>query len=309
MAVIKQWLTWAVILFGNLNLLFAQEQQLLPFPNSRYADIQQLNMHYRQWPALTALRGHVVLVHGFCGSTFSWRHNIEALQEAGFEVLAVDVPPYGYSDRAPRVNHSPSFQADLIWKLIDQLYPERQKWSLIGHSLGGAIIGAMAARRQSQTSHVIFVDGIMKHVGAGAKPFYKWLLGSFYVQTGAEVAGKLHFFRPKVFYRLLQTAYGQSPDSIAVAGYLTPLKIKKTASRIFDMAAFSVATFEYAEVDVLCPALVIWGERDTWIPRSAGEQMHRLLPDSEFHIIKGAAHCPMETHARIFNQLVLDFLK
>ncbi len=39
----------------------------------------------------------VLLVHGFGGSTFSWRHTLKALAEAGYRAIAFDRPPFGLS--------------------------------------------------------------------------------------------------------------------------------------------------------------------------------------------------------------------
>ncbi|HYF76370.1 MAG TPA: alpha/beta fold hydrolase [Symbiobacteriaceae bacterium] len=41
----------------------------------------------------------VVLVHGFAGSTFCWRYQIAPLADAGYRVLAIDLPGFGLSSR------------------------------------------------------------------------------------------------------------------------------------------------------------------------------------------------------------------
>ncbi|MEM7371763.1 MAG: alpha/beta hydrolase [Bacteroidota bacterium] len=295
------------IFLGCCTPSFAQET--LPFPNSQFADISGLRIHYRQWKTENESKGHILLIHGFCGSTISWRNNVLPLLQAGWNLLAVDMPPYGYSDRAALINHSPSLQADLLWALTDQLSPGKDTWHLIGHSLGGAVAGAMAARRPSQSSSVIIIDGIMRHVGSGAKPVYRHILGSRLAKFLAEVAAVFHFFRPATVKNILGKAYGRRPTTEEVHAYLEPLKMPRTASGIFDMAAYASATFEYAEVDVHCPVLIIWGENDPWLPLLAGQKMHNLLPQSILHIIPTAAHCPMETHADACHQLMLPFLE
>jgi pimeloyl-ACP methyl ester carboxylesterase len=45
----------------------------------------------------------VLLLHGFPETSHSWRHQIPALADAGFHVLAPDLPGYGGSDAPPGV--------------------------------------------------------------------------------------------------------------------------------------------------------------------------------------------------------------
>jgi pimeloyl-ACP methyl ester carboxylesterase len=42
---------------------------------------------------------------------------------------------------------------------------------------------------------------------------------------------------------------------------------------------------------VRAPALVVWGEDDKIVPRSAGEQYAQLLPKARLEIVKAAGHC------------------
>lgn len=101
-------------------------------------------------------------MHGFYGSTFTWRKNVNALVDKGFYVVAVDLPGFGYSSKKPGINHSFESRANLLWDFIDTIdgnYEEgkRLKWILIGHSLGGAVVTKMAEQRQNQIVKLILV--------------------------------------------------------------------------------------------------------------------------------------------------------
>ncbi|MEO1646268.1 MAG: hypothetical protein AAFR67_13840, partial [Chloroflexota bacterium] len=37
----------------------------------------------------------VVMIHGFGGSTFTWRDNIGVIADAGYYAVALDLPPFG----------------------------------------------------------------------------------------------------------------------------------------------------------------------------------------------------------------------
>ena|SRR5580700_7890623 len=46
----------------------------------------------------------VLLCHGFPESWYSWRHQIEALSEAGYHVVAPDMRGYGQTDRPQAID-------------------------------------------------------------------------------------------------------------------------------------------------------------------------------------------------------------
>ena len=298
-----------LLILGIPCLMFAQDSPL-PFPNSQFIKVNGLELHYRQWkPNTEMIKGKILMVHGFCGSTFSWRKNVETFVAKGYHVFAIDVPPFGYSDRRSRVNHSPSFQANLLWDWIDKIEPNDNPWHLIGHSLGGAIIGAMAAKKPKKTAGIVFLDGLLFSIRNKNTKWRKWLLGSRKMQNYVEAAGRLYFFRYKTIRRLLTDAYSQTPDSVAVQGYLDALKIRKTASGILDMLAFSESVFHFSETDIKSTPLIIWGKKDAWIPIQRGKELHRMFPKAEMKVIDEAGHCPNETHSEEFNHHVLNYLK
>jgi pimeloyl-ACP methyl ester carboxylesterase len=60
--------------------------------------------------AISGLDPLVVMVHGFPESWYSWRHQIDAIAEAGFTACAIDVRGYGWSDR-PHATDAYTLQA------------------------------------------------------------------------------------------------------------------------------------------------------------------------------------------------------
>jgi pimeloyl-ACP methyl ester carboxylesterase len=50
-------------------------------------------------------------------------------------------------------------------------------------------------------------------------------------------------------------------------------------------------TLPYLLGGVRPPALVVWGDDDKIVPRSAGERYAELLPRAKFEIVRAAGHC------------------
>ncbi|GGM45254.1 2-succinyl-6-hydroxy-2,4-cyclohexadiene-1-carboxylate synthase [Longimycelium tulufanense] len=61
--------------------------------------------------------------------------------------------------------------------------------------------------------------------------------------------------------------------------------------------------------EITCPALLLWGSEDQSLPRDRMELLADRLPGATpVHVIKGAAHTPMLTHAEAANRVLVDFL-
>jgi pimeloyl-ACP methyl ester carboxylesterase len=68
-------------------------------------------------------------------------------------------------------------------------------------------------------------------------------------------------------------------------------------------------TLPHLLAGVRSPALVVWGDDDKVVPRSAGERYAALLPKARFEIVRDAGHCvEMEQPAELVG-LVSSFIE
>ena len=81
----------------------------------------------------------VILAHGFPELAYSWRHQIPALAEAGYHVLAPDQRGYGGSSRPDAIEayNIHELTADMVG-LLDDVGAERAVW--IGHDWGAVVV-------------------------------------------------------------------------------------------------------------------------------------------------------------------------
>ncbi|MES2620047.1 MAG: alpha/beta hydrolase [Bacteroidota bacterium] len=56
------------------------------------------------------------------------------------------------------------------------------------------------------------------------------------------------------------------------------------------------------------PVCLIWGKEDTITPPFVAEEFHKLLPDSELHMIEKCCHAPMMEQPVEFNNILDNFL-
>ena len=83
-------------------------------------------------------QGHgplVLLCHGFPESSYSWRHQIDALAAAGFHAVAPDMRGYGKSDRPEAIDQYTMFHlvGDIVG-LLDAF--ETPGAVVVGHDWG-----------------------------------------------------------------------------------------------------------------------------------------------------------------------------
>jgi pimeloyl-ACP methyl ester carboxylesterase len=100
----------------------------------------------------------VVLIHG----NGTWvedfnSSNLIELASKNYRVIAFDRPGFGYSSRPRGSVWTPSAQADLLHKALDQLGVER--FILLGHSFGATVAMAMALRRPAPIRKLVLLSG------------------------------------------------------------------------------------------------------------------------------------------------------
>jgi pimeloyl-ACP methyl ester carboxylesterase len=282
-----------------------------PFENSQFMQIDGKRWHYRIFSPLMAPKGQVLLIHGFSGSTFSWRYNYNALTEAGYRVLAIDLPAFGFSEKKNnRFDHSAHAHAEKIWHLIDSIGFDQENWNVVGHSMGAGIAWRVAGLQPQRSASVTLVDGGADHGKKGKSPsFLRFFLKYPPLLRWADVIAGSLYFKEEKFEELLTSAYSQSASKEAAQGYLRPFQLKFSARAVVEAVLYSKAmpAIDYSAVD--CPVHLIWGTKDNWVPFSQAERFKIFFPQAKIHEIEGAGHCPMETHWKTFNPLLLGIVK
>ncbi len=302
--------TTVLLLAGILSLLpyyipaasLKQNPRDLAFEQSNFKVIDGVDLHFRIWEG-PGPGANILLVHGYGGSTFSWRHTAPVLDEAGYRVVAVDLPGFGLSERRAGLDHSPAGRAALLWNLLDQIRPG-ESWHLVGHSTGGGTVAEMALQQPDRINTITFVDAdIYKMQSQTARLIYSYPP----IRQWIKILAPRIIFKEEQFKSIVTSAYGRKPDEEEFQGYRLPFSIAGTDDVLKDLAGLG-----YGEVGTVSsldvPALCIWGEKDTWAPLERGEDLSAMLPRGEIVIIKDQHHCPMETAPQNFNRTLLEFI-
>lgn len=316
-----------LVIIGLLmvNSVFAQEETVPPQdladPDGAFIMIDDIEFYY-------IARGDedapvVMLLHGFGGSTFTWRDNMDVLVKAGYRVVAYDRPPFGLSDKTANLDLSASVQAEQAIKLMDALGIKTA--TLIGHSAGGGVISFIIAQYPERVDAVVFVAGAVAVPSQDPEATPDPNRGGSPIGGIGEMAANLdpnnpiaqnlvrQFLTPERFVGMLISAYHPSFEVTQDIqdGYARVLRVNGWEAGLISLfqareGGMPMDFDKFAQFDK--PMLIIWGEGDTWVPLSRGEAIHAFFPQSQLITYPMVGHMAMEEATDLFNADVLAFL-
>ncbi|MDG3045422.1 alpha/beta fold hydrolase [Bacillus sp. B6(2022)] len=94
-----------------------------------------LDIYYEHYP--NEGKKTLILIHGLFSSTFSYRKLIPLLKQ-DFNLIAIDLPPFGQSEKSNTFIYSYRNMAKIIIELAG--YLQIQHAILVGHSMGDKLL-------------------------------------------------------------------------------------------------------------------------------------------------------------------------
>jgi epoxide hydrolase 4 len=279
----------------------------------RYADLGDVRLHY-----VEAGEGPLVLLlHGFPQFWYQWRHQIPALVEAGFRVVAPDMRGYNLSDKPPGVK---AYRVELLARDVERLIlacGERTA-DVVGHDWGAiaAWIAAMRHPERVEKLAILNVPHPARSLDGLLSPMQ--LLRSSYVfffqipRLPEEVirAGDFALLR-SVFRRDPVRSRALTAEDIERYVGATARPGALTASLNYYRALLRYPGQTRALLRrVEAPVLVIWGERDRFLSRRLAEPPRLWVPNLlGVKRLPNASHWVAEDSPREVNTLLFDFLR
>ncbi len=230
----------------------------------------------------------VVLLHGWGSSSQSLTPLCGDLATT-FHVLAVDLPGFGCSQPPPSAWGAQDY-ADHILRLKQEAGIERA--ALVGHSFGGRVAIALAASQPARVSRLALVAGAgiraPRSAGYSVRVATAKLVKHFFSLPGWGATGQR--ILAKVSSRLGSRDY-------RAAGNMRPTLVKVVNE---DLTPILPA--------IQAPTLLLWGDRDQEVPRSAMETMAARIPQSRLVVFAGAGHFPFLDAPEEFCRTLREFL-
>jgi len=194
----------------------------------------------------------VVLCHGFPELAYSWRHQIPALTDAGYRVLAPDQRGYGGSSRPEAVEDydMAHLTGDLIG-LVDDIGAEKAVF--VGHDWGSMVVWQLALAAPQRVAGVVGMS--VPFIPRGAMPpiqMMRQLFGNIffymvYFQDPGVADADLGADPAETMRRLLAGVSGDA-DPAAAAAMFTPYDGRGMVERLPEAKALP-AWLSQAELD------------------------------------------------------------
>jgi pimeloyl-ACP methyl ester carboxylesterase len=243
-------------------------------------------------------RTTVVLIHGSMAWSGSYHDLAVRLEDAGLHTVAIDLPPFGYSERPADHDYSRAAQARRVRAVLDALRISRA--SLVGHSFGGGatIEAAMTLGDRIERLALLDVALGLDEEGAPEPPVGAlWSIGPV-----RDVLVASSFTNPMMLGPTLRDfVYDDAVvDDARIAIYARPLVVRGTTDAIGrwvlsglyhdERAARSQQEDAYRRFEA--PVMVVWGREDTVTPLAQGEHVASLFPHAELVVLDGVSHIP-----------------
>jgi pimeloyl-ACP methyl ester carboxylesterase len=252
----------------------------------------------------------LVLTHGFAGPNGGWPPVVDELR-ARFKLLLYDVRAHGKTGMphdAPTVT-IPQFAADLRG-LLDHLALDQPH--VAGVSMGGMISAQFACDYPDGVRSLWLCDTTAGNQGDAATAHIERQLVEVFERTARIVAK--HGFE-ELMHR--ENRYRRENDPYAAkSSYTLDEQDQRNLDRIGRMTdagfiASNIAMRERPDLtsrtpQIRVPTLVSCGEWDMFYP--CAQRDHRLIPNSRFATVRGAAHDTTNYKPLLWKRAYLDFI-
>lgn len=243
----------------------------------------------------------LVFVHGFLSSSFSFRRLIPLLAEE-FSIIALDLPPFGQSEKSLGFVYSYKNLANIIITLIQKL--GLSKVTLVGHSMGGQISLNVAKLKPDLVEKII----LLCSSGYLSRAHYSLIFSSYIPYFYLWV--KTWLGRKGVSGNLQNVVYDLNMiDEEMIEGYTKPFdddRIFMALTRMLRDREGDLCSQDLRSIET--PSLLIWGEEDRVVPLKVGKRLQTDIRNSTLISFQRTGHLVPEEKPEAIHNHMLQFL-
>lgn len=238
----------------------------------------------------------LILIHGLAARSECWTDLVPLFPSDRYTLYVVDILGSGESSKPKKADYSIRAHSRRLLCFIEQ--QSLSGVTLVGHSLGGAIvllaaIEAMQGGKSDLVSSMIIIGGpgFIQRLPLMAEIFRLPLAGKLFVAL----------YAPDAWVKMgLRMAYHDQSlvDPEHIARY-APCYRDRKAKRALVATCQSLIPPDQEEIITcyggLClPVLLLWGRHDQIVPLSQGERLEAAIPGSKLEILEDCGHNPQE---------------
>ena len=254
---------------------------------------------YRRWGYAGS---PVVLLGGAAEPSWVWHEVGPLLARSGHRVFALDLPPFGYSQR--QGPYTMAHWLQLLQGFEQHLHLEHPV--LVGHSLGAGVAAAAGLAHPHRVAGVVLLDGDALAFGGNHAWLADLLVYPYYTALYRIITGS-----DWIVGRALRSAWGPSspqPSHATLGQFERPFRVQGTDAALKQLLGGGIPGLTLSRLAQLrIPRTVLWGADDTVDSLSSGRAtaaaVHTLL-----QTIPHAGHLSMLAQPEATADRILHFV-
>jgi pimeloyl-ACP methyl ester carboxylesterase len=237
----------------------------------------------------------VLLIHGSAGWSGFWRDVTAHLAARGWRVIAVDVPPFGYSERDPQGRYD---RIDQAARLAAVLRTAGGKAVVVGHSFGAGAATELVLAEPELAGRLVLVDAALGALdpaeGEGA------LGASLRFAPLGEAVTSASITNPLLTEQLLRGFIHRKQTAARWAETIArPMRREGSTAAYAEWLPELLARNEGALSRrrdnlrrIAVPVHLIWGREDTVTPPAQAEELSMLFGGAPVEWLADVGHIP-----------------
>ncbi|HEY0106960.1 MAG TPA: alpha/beta fold hydrolase [Rhizomicrobium sp.] len=254
----------------------------------------------------------VILLHGFPEFWFGWRHQVGALAQAGYRVVAPDQRGYNLSDK-PRgiANYDIDVLADDVVALA--AHYTSAPFNLVGHDWGAVAAWWTVTRHPQRVAKLAVLNcphpAIWRRTMAEnpAQMLASWYVLFFQIPWLPEALLRARNYRA-LEISIREAKAPVSDDEVARYREAWGRNGALTATINWYRAIFRHVFEPVAPGAIRVPVRIIWGRQDRYVLPALAEASKALCANAELIYVPEATHWVAQDEPNRVNALLLDFL-
>ena len=277
----------------------AELEKTYSSPKNAYVSVLGVNMHYQDTgPSKNVIP--ILFLHGFGSSLQTWDTWAQALSD-DYRVISVDLPGFGLTGADPSGTYTDQRSVEVLEAFLKAL--QIPKVVLVGNSMGGKFAWQFTARYPNQVSKLVLIspDGYASPgMEYGKKPdvpaiadLYRYFFSKTFLAMNLEPA----YANPKTLNDALVNRYYDLMLAPGVRGAI----LARMQQTVLQDPVPSLASIQV-------PTLLIWGEKDAFIPISNSNDYLKVMPNAKRVSLPNIGHLPQEEQPSIGLAALKEFL-
>ena len=259
----------------------------------------------------------VLLVHGHPEYWWAWRHQLEPIAQAGYEVAAIDQRGLGGSDKTPEGSDALTLTRDLSG-IARTLGASRV--AVVGLGRGGMLAWALPAMFPELTAGVLTFSA--PHTRTLQRPGTQVWVGCWrhVAQTFVSPLARKALRSESYIKNLLAEWSAPSNDgaSSQAPNYAAAMRLPEAADMAVEQLRWSYTSpqridgrkfFEITKRDIEVPVWTVRGDLDPLLPERAWARDSEFVTNTYRHLtVANAGHFVNEEAPEESTEIILDFL-